>query len=444
MVPSRQAARTTLALIAGLVVLLAGCPKKLTEKVETPVEKRVEVPVQVDRKVPVASLVMVAQVKSAGKQKAVLACGTYATVVAVGDRVGVEGAAVLNITGGGVNVQLPTGGETMLPQATEMPADCGAETTGAATGGDTAGATGGQPAASHTAAEVEAAEALAVWRSYVITHIKKGYGVPVDVLRAVSMATSSHTGPKVADALAQIGWTPVDGIEQALMTRIEIKNGAVTAQGTAPNKATFDALLSRLQRANPLIDKADIIQSEGVGGVLKFQLSMKAWLITGSQVADGTHQPASKPMPVDVKMSLDKTSADLPQSSALGGFDAALKQLADKSGVVATVTRGRTTEDGYLGTVSFEVTTRGPTQDLILFLDRVRQERVSDFPVVVDPLVVSAGQAKMTLLVPYVSGKADTRSPTPTVPMPMPSMTADRWKSARSIRRRELRDPFKN
>ncbi|MFT7624007.1 MAG: hypothetical protein ACI9WU_003193, partial [Myxococcota bacterium] len=89
------------------LLFLAGCPKKLTEKVEVIKEVTRNVEVPSGPAISVTDMVTIAIVKAEDGHKAILAGCSYATAVAVGDKVGKEKADVTGIAANGVTVRLP-------------------------------------------------------------------------------------------------------------------------------------------------------------------------------------------------------------------------------------------------------------------------------------------------------------------------------------------------
>ncbi len=401
-------------------------------------------------------MVTVAVVETAdGRRKAVLSGCTYATAVAVGDKVGSEGADVTGIAANGVQVRLPDTTSILVKKGLPLPCKATGGTGGGTGAGDTTGGTGEDGAGTTggttggggeqalTADEMNALKELADWRTSVVSFVTAGYGVPVDVLLVLSVATMPHQPAAVAEAMAKLGWTPAPGIEKTSFDRLHVEEGKITVSGVTPGKAAFDTLLKRLKTSNPLLTRVKVISSGPKPGGFGFELGIEAPLVAASQVAIQGNPSGAKPLPSSLEAKLGKAAARLPRDPTLSGQESELQTMADQSGLtVDSLSRvGDPIAEGYLGMVTYELKASGPAQALITWLAKLRGRGQSNSPVIVDPLTVDATGIRATVRVPYVAGKSDARKPAPPSIF-LPNLSSERWSTARSIPVPSLRDPF--
>ena len=420
-----QARRNTLIALA-IATFTSGCPRKLTEKVEVPVPGKC--PPAGNAAPPTKSLAAVAVVTQDGKQKAVLASGSWAAVAGVGEPVGTEGATVLDVQPAAVALRLGDG--TMINLSVT---------------GDLPGAGVPVPPKPNGDSPAVDAQALGRWRASVLEGVVRGYGVPLDALLAISLALTDAKPAFVAEALGKLGWSALAGIGDAWLTGIKIEGGVITLDGVAPDKRVFEGLVDRLKAASPLLTRVRVVSNVPGPDGTHFQLAIEAPLVKSTDLA----VPHAKDTPVDagslseeIGAQLDPLGQKLPTGPQLNGLESELRTTASRSGLTVTlVTRNPdTVEDGYLGvaTVAFEAS--GSTKGLLVFLDALRSGNGSR-PLVVDPLDVRGSRITASFRVPYTRGKADVRSPTPGT-LILPPLAIPRWEPARNLPMDALRDPF--
>ncbi|MFT5429884.1 MAG: hypothetical protein ACI9OJ_000557 [Myxococcota bacterium] len=431
---SRHAA--TLVVVAGVITAFAGCPQKLTQEVVREVPKECPpAPAPTVEKPPVAELVTVAVVRSKAGPRAVVGTAGYAAVVANGDAIGKEPALVKRITPDGVNVQMADGTLLLLPLSEDLEAR--------AIVGDGTDAPDGTGAGTVAEPSRELSD-LALWRTSVIHGVARGYGIPVDVPWALTLAMMPHEPPQVASALRSLGWSPTQSISKATLGRIEVRNGAVTAVGWSPNKTVLDTIVARLKTANPLIGSVKVQSQVPEDGGLKFSLLLTGPMVSARDIAQEGAPAAEGTWPPALLSKLEAAAKTLPKNAALGGVEDDIKTLATRySLTVGKMSRLPTTvEEGYLGMASFDLEVSGDIHALLGFLGALRTAGASGRPVAIDPLVIVGNKAQATIRVPYVTSKVDARTPAPNALL-LPAMTNNRWRAARSLPLPTLRDPFK-
>lgn len=421
--------------LIGLLVactMLSGCPRKLTEKVVVTVEKPCPPPPPKKADPPIANLVTVAVVQSAGVEKAVIASAGFAKVIAVGEPIGAERAVVTAIAPDGITVRMPNTSSLKIKWSERL--------AGVAAQPDQPVPQQAQP---HVLPAPELANLIA-WRKSVVGFVTGGYGVPVDVLLAVSIAHLDDDGSgKTHSVISQLKWPQLAGIRRATVTRLAIKDGTITLDGVAPDKATAQGILARLKAANPLISAAQMVASGPIRDGFKYSISLEAPRVKASDIAVAGSSPGT-PLPPAARADLDKLAATIPGNAAMGGAEADLKVLAASSGLtVASLARSRQSiTEGYLGTVNFKLSATGTGIGLLKFLGNLRLAGRTQRPVVVDPLVVAGQKIEMTIRVPFVAGNTDSRVPAPTVLM-LPKLSNPVWDSVRkALPLDTLRDAF--
>lgn len=436
MVPSAAqlpARLTRLVVACAAIGLLAGCPKKIVETI--PGEQKPCAPVAAPVEKPTASvknMVTVAVVKGPdGNDRAVVAAQGYAAVVAQHEKVGSEQATVMLIRTDGITVRMPDRTSRLVPMASELPATEGEPGTDAPDA---------KPAAM-TDEEKKLLEEHVRWRKLVIGGITNGYGVPRHVLVALTAVMSEHKPDATKAALNGLEWKPQPGVSRARLIRIQVHDGKVTVDGDAVNEANFAAILARLKSASPLIRTAKEISKGGAPGY-RFRLELTAPLIVANDIAMPGKSGGEKAIPADVLAVLTKASSGMAKNPAMGDFDSELRELAQKSGlggVQASRMKG-STEEGYLGMVSFELEGTGTIANARTFLRTLQRQGVSKQRVVVDPMTIQGQKIQMTIRVPYVTSNSDARKNART-PI-LSALDADRWKPVRA-QLETLRDPLR-
>ena len=411
---------------------LAGCPRKLKETKTVEVNVPRVCPPAKAPEPPVKELALVAVVRSGGGRLAVLAAASgFGKVVAEKGQVGREHATVTAISDDTMTAITPTGDVITRRVATELVAP-----------------TPTTPARTPPVKEVPKADekALTAWRESVLDYVSLGFGVPADALLAVAVAGSTHRSAPMAKVLNALGWAAVNDIDQILVTRLQATDAKVLLDGVAPNQAAYDGFVGRLRQASPLIARVKPINAAQGPAGLQFQLSLDVPLVSAETLARKAGGADAGPMSKDTLRALDSRAKRLPRDPRLTGFDARLKAWATEAGLkVSRVARlGTDVVDGYLGMVTYEIEASGDLQALLVFLSVLRDEKTNKHPVVVDPLTMEPGRIKLSVRVPWVAGKAESRSPAP-APIALPRLPGEHaWRSAYAAGVVDaLRDPFK-
>jgi hypothetical protein len=415
---------------------LAGCPKKLTITKEVIVEVPKVCPTAESPKPSIQTLKTVATVSNGERTMAVMANANTAVVAGIGDLIGAEGAKVIDISPRGVTLRLADGGAVVVIKAGR---DLSAKE---ATSGTNEKEVGSEPAI-----DTKSQESYARWRLSIMEGISRNFGIHIHVFWALSLAFSDHQHATVANALNNLGWSRLPGIDQAYIKRMSIKKGSILADAVAPTKRMGDMILSRIRSAHPLLSHVTVVTDEETTNGYTFSIKITAPMVSrvdlvakGSAPSSGS---ASSGLSPKLLQQLTSRASGLPTSSEMPGFDKQLRELATRANLdsVEVATVGKAVEEGYVGVVSFSLKANGSTASLLTFLVSLRQQSAAGRPVIIDPLHITGKRITMVLRVPYITGRRDTRKPIPGA-LILPRLSNTRWAPAKSLPLDEIRDPF--
>lgn len=416
--------------IVSTSLLSAGCPKKITDRVIETVQAPCVPNGPVAAPSPSIDALTVAAILTTPEgRKAVVVAPGYAALVGEKDAIGAEGGTVTNVLGDGITLQTRDGKSRRLAVSTELGAAPSPEV-----GPDSVA-----PAPTDQGGNPE----LDLWREAVLGGINKGFGVPYEALLTVALAVTGSESPDVLTAQRGLEWATDVSLAAVSLERISVRRGRLLLEGSVPSEALASALKTRLESSNPVIQgvRAAPVPPRTDGRV-GFSFTVETPLLAADDIA----RAGAADGPVVKSAQFEPHIGDIAPNSALGGFDDEARAAGTRAGFKTfEVTKSAgTVEEGLLGYASFDVTATGGFGTVVDFLRTVKQPmgKIGGRPVVVDPLEVTGEQVQMTVLVPYVVGKADSRSPAPPAKI-LPKLLNQRWSAAVAVPTTQLRDPFK-
>lgn len=411
-------------------LLSAGCPRKITERVIETVQAPCAPSGPIAAPAPSIDALTVAAILTTPEgRKAVIVAPGYAALVGEKDAIGAEGGTVTNVLGDGITLQTRDGKSRRLSVSTEL-------------GAAPAPNPGQDPVAPAPADAAGSAE-LELWREAVLGGVNKGFGVPYEAVLTIALAVTGSESPDVLTAQRSLEWATDVSLAAVRYERITIRQGRLLLEGSAPTEALATALKTRLESSNPVVQG---VRAAPVPPRTDGQVGFSFTVETPLLAADDIARVGAADGPVVKSARLEPHFGDIAPNSALGGFEDEARAAGTGAGFKTFEVQKSTgtVEEGLLGYASFQVTATGSLGTIVDFLRTVKppQGKLGGRPVVVDPLVVTGEQVQMTVLVPYIVGKADSRSPAPDAKI-LPKLLNQRWSAAVAVPTTLLRDPFK-